>query len=108
MTESIPNLSEDDFVAILLGVDQVGLINLAEVEYASLDQGTSNLLDDKTAIHLDGTVHFSEDLPPVLRTKVWLTWTENAFVTFYAIATDQNWAVVEEELLNTKASIQLP
>lgn len=108
MISSLPDLEESDLEALLLGLDQVGLINLASVENATLHQAKSDFLGNKTAILLDGELDFEERLPPILRTQVWLTWTEGYFVTYYAMATEQVWPTVEEDLLKAKNSIVLP
>lgn len=108
MAESLPELSDDDLEAMLIGADRVGLINMIAVDYARLDQVRADVLAGRAAIVMDGTVHFTDAQPPILRTQVWLSWTESAFVTYYVMATEHVWSAVESNFNVTRNSLSIP
>lgn len=108
MTESLPDLTDDDLEAMLIGADRVGLINMIAVDYARLNQVWVDVLAGREAIVMDGTVHFTDAQPPILRTQVWLIWTESAFITYYVMATEQVWLAVESSFNATRNSLYIP
>jgi hypothetical protein len=98
MLDAISELTGDDLDAMLLPLDQAGLIDYTAVAGAELLQAAADTLAGMPAIMMDGMVIFVDDLPPQLRVQVWLTWTEDSFVAYYALAAEQAWQDAEAPL----------
>lgn len=99
MLDAIPELTGDDLDAMLLPLDQAGLIDYTAVAGAELMQAAADTLAGMPALMMDGIATFVDDLPPQLRVQVWLTWTEESFVAFYALAAEQAWPDAEAPLI---------
>ncbi len=99
MLDAIPELTGDDLDAMLLPLDQAGLIDYTAVEGAELLQAAADTLAGMPALMMDGLVSFVDDLPPQLRVQVWLTWTEESFIAYYALAAEQAWPDAEAPLI---------
>jgi hypothetical protein len=91
MLSAVPDLTGDDLDAMLLPLDQSGLIDFTAVEGATVLEARVDSLAGMQAMMMDGLVAFVDDLPPALRVQVWLTWTEYTFVAYYAMAAEQAW-----------------
>ena len=102
------HLNDQDLEAILAIADQIGLINMTAVEFSHLEQARSDTLSGNPAVVLDGTIHFFDAQPPVVRTQVWLAWTEQRFVTFYLFATEEVWQADISLLDETRNSLIIP
>lgn len=107
MLDSIPELTGDDLDAMLLPLDQAGLIDYTAVAGAELLQAADDTLAGTPALMMDGTVTFVDELPPQLRVQVWLTWTEQSFVAFYALAAEQVWADAEAPLIAARETVSI-
>ena len=66
-----------------------------------------------------GTVIYEHEVQPervlsrsigavVVRTQVWLTWTEEQFVSLYLLASEQAWPGVESDFDAVRQSLVLP
>ena len=102
------HLNDQDLEAILAIADQIGLINMTAVEFSHLEQARSDTLSGNPAVVLDGTIHFFDAQPPVVRTQVWLGWTEQRFVTFYLFAAEETWQADISLLDETRNSLIIP
>ena len=102
------HLNDQDLEAILTIADQIGLINMTAVEFSHLEQARSDTLSGSPAVVLDGTIHFFDAQPPVVRTQVWLAWTEQRFVTFYLITAEETWQADVSLLDETRNSLIIP
>lgn len=98
MLTAVPELTGDDLDAMLLPLDQAGLIDFTAVAGAQLLRADVDTLAGMQALMMDGMVTFVDDLPPRLRVQVWLTWTEDSFVAYYALAAEQAWPDAEAPL----------
>lgn len=107
MIDSVADLTGDDFDAMVLALDQVGLIDYTAVDGAVLSDAWVDVLASLPAVVMDGTVRFEDELPPELRIQVWLTWTDERFVAYYAVATTEVWPGVEASLATTRESIEI-
>jgi hypothetical protein len=103
----IPNLTADDLDAMLLPLDQAGLIDYTVVEGVELLRAWADTLAGLPAVVMDGTASFTDDMPPELRIQVWLTWTDASFVAFYALAAAPAWADAEAPLIAALESISI-
>jgi hypothetical protein len=99
MLDAIPALTGDDLDAMLLPLDQAGLIDYTAVSGAELLRAVADTLAGMQALMMDGMVAFVDDLPPLLHVQVWLTWTEESFVAYYALAAEQAWPDAEAPLI---------
>jgi hypothetical protein len=108
LLEGISELDEDDFEAMLFALDQVGLINYAAVDHATLLTASAGEMAARPALVLDGTLYFEDDLPPALRVQIWLAVTQDAWLAFYGLAAEKAWPGVQPALAQTQNSIQLP
>jgi hypothetical protein len=95
MLSAIPDLTGDDLDAMLLALDQAGLIDYTAVASVQLLRAGADTLAGLPALMMDGMVTFVDELPPELRAQVWLTWTEASFVAYYALAAEQAWPDAE-------------
>ena len=102
------HLNNQDIEAILTIADQIGLINMTAVEFSHLEQARSDTLLGNPAFVLDGTIHFIYAQPPVVRTQVWLAWTEQRFVAFYMFAAEETWQADISLLDETRNSLIIP
>ncbi len=105
MLDAVSELTGDDLDATLLALDQAGLIDYTAVEGAQLLQADIDALAGIPALMMEGTVIFVDGLPPELRIRVWLTWTEDSFIAYYALAAEQAWPDAEAPLLAAHASV---
>ncbi len=103
----IPNLTADDLDAMLLPLDQAGLIDYTVVEGVELLDAWADTFAGLPAVVMDGTASFMDDMPPELRIQVWLTWTDASFVAFYALAAAPAWADAEAPLIAALESISI-
>jgi hypothetical protein len=107
MMSAIPDLTGDDLDAMLLALDLAGLIDYTAVASAQLLRAGADTLAGIPALMMDGMVTFVDELPPELRVQVWLTWTEDSFVAYYALAAEQAWPDAEAPLIATLESISI-
>jgi hypothetical protein len=107
MLDAIPELTGDDLDAMLLPLDQAGLIDYTAVAGAELLQATADTLAGMPALMMDGLVTFVDDLPPELRVQVWLTWTEESFVAYYALAAEMAWPDAQAPLAAALVSVSI-
>jgi hypothetical protein len=107
MLGAIPDLTGDDLDAMLLALDLAGLIDYTAVASAQLLRAGADTLAGLPALMMDGMVTFVDELPPELRVQVWLTWTEDSFVVYYALAAEQAWADAEAPLIAALESISI-
>jgi hypothetical protein len=84
-------LDDDELVAMLLGLDQVGLINFAAVENARLESATLGNLGGVFALKLEGDIFFTKGTPPVLHVVIWLCRIDDRFLSYYATASEAVW-----------------
>lgn len=89
--EGYMDLEDGDLEAMLLAIDQVGLINLAVVDNVRLEGTSLDKLGEQFALKMEGEVFFTEDTPPVLHLAVWLCRIEGHFVAYYAMASEDLW-----------------
>jgi hypothetical protein len=108
MEANLSKMTDQDFEAMLIGADQIGLINLAAVSHGRLHQAQLDTLGGQPAILLEGTIHFAEEQPPILLGQIWLTWTGKSFTTFYALGTEAIWPSIKSELEDARQSFILP
>jgi hypothetical protein len=108
MEANLTGLADEDFVAMLVGADKAGLISLSAVNRGNLQRAYVSDLGEKPAIALEGTIHFMQDQPPILQGRIWLAWTNEAFVVFYELASDSVWSQVGGQLDATRLSLVLP
>ena len=107
MLENIPKYNNEDFQAMLMTADQVGLINLASVETMTLNSARTGELSGHQALVMDGAVQYPDGKGPVLA-QVWLSWAGRNFVTFYRFAAEDVSPDDNQELEKIRASIQIP
>ena len=107
MLSALADLTGDDLDAMLLPLDQAGLIDHSAVEGVQLLQARADMLAGLPALAMDGTATFADDLPPELRIQVYLTWTEDSFVAFYALAAEQAWPNAEAPLAAALETISI-
>jgi hypothetical protein len=107
MIDSVPDLAGDDFDAMVLALDQVGMLDYTAVDAATLSDAWVDVLASLPAVVMDGVVIFEDALPPELRIQVWLTWTGERFVAYYAVATAQAWPGVEAALATARDSMEI-
>jgi hypothetical protein len=105
MEANLASLGDQDFEAMLLAADRAGLINIAAVDHTVLQEARLDTMAGRPAMVMVGTIHFLDDQPPVLQGEVWLSWTEDAFVTYYALAAETAWSQVEEDFAETRQSL---
>jgi hypothetical protein len=108
MESSLAELSDTDFGAMLIPADQTGLLNLQAVDITRLDRAWVGELGGKPAIMMEGTAHFLDGKPPVLRLQVWLAWTPDAFYTLYLLASETVWQETSSAFEAVGQSITLP
>jgi hypothetical protein len=108
MTASLPELSGQDLEGMLIGADRVGLINLIAIDYAILDRAWSDEISSRPAIVMEGAVHFLDNQPPVIQTQIWLTWTHDAFIAYYAMSTSSTWPDVVSSFDAARGSLNIP
>jgi hypothetical protein len=107
MLSAVADLTGDDLDATLLALDQAGLIDYTAVAGAQLLQAEIDALAGIPALMMDGRVTFVDELPPELRIQVWLTWTDDSFIVYYALAAEQAWPNAEAPLVAAHASISI-
>jgi hypothetical protein len=105
MTEGISDFNDQDLEAMLYTADQIGLINLAALESVHLEKAALDELAGYTALVMDGTLQFEDKENAILRTQVWLTWTETSFIVFYQFAGAENWSTFSQAFYETRLSI---
>ena len=105
MTEGISDFNDQDLEAMLYVADQIGLINLAALESVHLEETAIDELAGYTALVMDGTLQFEDKENAILRTQVWLTWTETSFIVFYQFAGTESWSTFSQAFDETRASI---
>jgi hypothetical protein len=105
MLSAVVDLTGDDLDATLLALDQAGLIDYTAVEGAQLLQADIDTLAGIPALMMDGTVTFADELPPDLRIRVWLTWTDDSFIVYYALASEMAWPDAEAPLVAAHGSV---
>ncbi|HEY69160.1 MAG TPA: hypothetical protein G4O08_01105 [Anaerolineae bacterium] len=107
MLGAIADLTADDLDAMLLPLDQAGLIDYIAVEGAQLLQADIDLLAGNQALMMEGMVTFIDELPPELHIQIWLTWWEDSFIAYYTLATEQAWEDAEAPLVAAHASVSI-
>jgi hypothetical protein len=108
MEASMAELGDQDLEAMMITADQVGMLNLRAVDHAGLERVWAGELGGKPAIVMEGTIHFLDGKPPVLRAKVLLAWTEQAFYTLYLLASEAAWPESSAAFDALAGSINLP
>jgi hypothetical protein len=108
METSLEELGDQDLGAMLIPADQVGLLNLRAVDFSRLERVWVGELGGKPAIMMEGTVHFLDGKPPVLRTQVRLAWTQEAFYSLYLLASEGVWQETSAAFEAAGKSITLP
>jgi hypothetical protein len=107
MTEGISDFNDQDLEAMLFVADQIGLISLAAIESVNLEKATIDELAGYTALVMDGTLLFEDKEKAILRTQVWLTWTETSFIVFYQFTGVENWSTFSQAFDKTRTSIMI-
>ncbi len=107
LLSDIPDLTADDLDAMLLPLDQAGLIDYTVVEGVELLRAWADTLAGLPALAMEGTASFMDSLPPGLHVQVWLTWTEESFVAYYALAAAPAWPDAEAPLAAALESISI-
>ena len=108
METSLAELGDQDLGAMLIAADQAGLLNLWVVDFTRLERAEVGEMGGKPAIMMEGTVHFLDGKPPVLRMQVWLAWTQDAFYSLYLLASEQVWQENSAAFEAVGGSITLP
>ena len=108
METSLAELGDQDLCAMLIAADQAGLLNLRAVDFTLLERAEVGEMGGKPAIIMEGTVHFLDGKPPVLRMQVWLAWTQDAFYTLYLLASETVWQENSAAFEAVGQSITLP
>ena len=108
MESSLAELGDQDLGAMLIGADQAGLLNLRAVDFARLDRAWVGEMGGKPAILMEGTIHFLDSKPPVVRMQVWLAWTPEAFYSLYLLASETVWPETSAAFEAVGQSITLP
>ena len=105
---SLAELGDQDLGAMLIAADQAGLLNLRAVDFSRLERAWVGEMGGKPAIMMEGTVHFLDGKPPVLRMQVRLVWTQDAFYTLYLLASETVWQETSSAFETVGQSISLP
>ena len=108
MGASLAELGDAELGAMLITADQTGLLNLQTVDITRLERAWVGELGGKPAIVMEGTAHFLDGKPPVLRMQVWLAWTQKAFYTLYLLASESAWPEASAAFEAVGDSITLP
>jgi hypothetical protein len=108
MESSLAELGDPELGAMLITADQTGLLNLQAVDVTRLERAWVGELGGKPAIVMEGTAHFLDGKPPVLRVQVWLAWTPDAFYTLYLLASETVWQETSPAFEAVEGSINLP
>jgi len=108
MEASMAELGDLDLEAMMITADQVGMLNLRAIDYTRLERVWAGEMGGKPAIVMEGTVHFVDGKPPVLRAKVLLAWTGEAFYTLYLLASEAAWPESSTVFDALEGSISLP
>jgi hypothetical protein len=105
MIEGIDDFNDQDLEAMLYVADQIGLINLAALESVNLEDATIDEMAGYTALVMDGTLQFEDKENAILRTQVWLSWTETYFIVYYQFAGTENWSTFTQTFDDIRESI---
>jgi len=108
METSLAELGDQDLGAMLIAADQAGLLNLRAVDFSRLEKAWLGEMGGKPAVMMEGTVHFLDGKPPVLRMQVRLVWTQDAFYTLYLLASETVWQETSSAFETVGQSISLP
>lgn len=108
METSLAELGDQDLGAMLIAADQAGLLNLRAVDFTRLERAWLGEMGGKPAIMMEGTVHFLDGKPPVVRMQVRLVWTQDAFYTLYLLASETVWQETNSAFETVGQSITLP
>jgi len=107
MMENLPKYRNEDFQAMLMTADQVGLIDLAAVESVTLSSARADKISANQALVMEGTVKFPDGKEPV-QTQIWLSWSGSNFVTYYRFAAEGVSPEDNQELEKIGSSIKIP
>jgi hypothetical protein len=108
MEASLAELGDQELGAMLITADQTGLLNLKAVDVTRLERAWVGELGGKPAIMMEGTAHFLDGKPPVLRMQVFLAWTPEAFYSLYLLAGETVWQENSAVFESVRQSIHLP
>ncbi len=105
---SLDSLGDEDLAALLVAVDEVGLLNLTAVAETKLERARLDRWGGREAIVLEGRISFIDERPPMVHCEVWLTWTDREFVSFYALAAEDVWLDTRAAFDTARQSPGLP
>jgi hypothetical protein len=108
MQDSLAELGDQELGAMLIAADQAGLLNLRVVDFTKLERAWMGELGGKPAVVMEGTAHFVDGKPPVLRMQVFLAWTPEAFYSLYLLAGETVWQESSAAFEYVRQSINLP
>jgi hypothetical protein len=105
---SLASFSDADLASLLSGAGRIGLIDLTALETITLSTAERAEIGGRPAIAVRGEAGFGPDLEPALRLMVHLTWTDEAFLTYYALASASAWDANLPHFNSSLESIELP
>ena len=105
---SLASFSDADLASLLSGAGRIGLIDLTALETITLIAAERAEIGGRPAIAVRGEAGFGPDLEPALRLMVHLTWTDEAFLTYYALASASAWEANLPHFNSSLESIELP
>jgi hypothetical protein len=86
LASNLGHYTSADLEGMLFVADSIGLINLLEIDNIILNSVVIGAIDDIPALVMSGSFEIIEGQDGVQSARVWLTWTDSHFVSFYEIA----------------------
>lgn len=102
----VEDYAQSDFEAILLPVQQAGLLDLTEAEIVFNDAEVSTWAG-KDCLKMSGVIKFGSD-EPELSVDVFLTWVDQKFITYYDLSAVTISETLKPIFLASRESLIIP
>ncbi|MBI9047370.1 MAG: hypothetical protein JEZ06_22980 [Anaerolineaceae bacterium] len=106
--ENVSSYGDEEFSAMILVLDQIGLIDMSGIETVRLNEAAVAELGGNEALYMRGEITFlGKDLQDAY-VRLWLTWQDEQYISYYQLVMGENTAYHNLLLEETRKSIVLP